>query len=117
ALVYVVLKDWEQRRGPGQHSLELVARANRELSALKEGVAFVFNPPAVMGLGTRAGFELQVQNRAGGDVRDLAKVTGDFMAAVRGRPEITGATVPLSVSLPQLSATVDRDRAKAMGVP
>lgn len=115
-LAYVTLKDWSLRKSRGQHALDLIARVNRELGKKKEGLAFAFNPPAITGLGTRAGFEFQIQNRSGGDVRDLADITRTFLGELRQRPEVVGATVPLSVSLPQMSVDVDRTRTAVTGV-
>jgi multidrug efflux pump len=44
--------------------VEIVQRLNIAFSGIKEGLAFALMPPAVIGLGNAAGFEMYVQDRA-----------------------------------------------------
>jgi len=75
------------------------------------------NPPSIQGLGQRAGFEMQLQARSGQDVRELARVADAFIAQANKRPEMAELTSTLRVTQPQLFVNLDRDRAKAAGVP
>src|SRR6185369_47154 len=77
----------------------------------------VFNPPPIQGLGNTGGFSLKLQDRSGSDVATIARVTNDFIAAARQDKtfgQIVSTFVP---NEPQLSLTVDRERARSMGVP
>jgi len=115
--LFITLKHWKDRKKPEEHAFAVIQRANEHFARQKEGVVIIFNPPAVTGLGTRAGFEFQLQNRATGDVRQLADVTDKFLSKLRQRKEVTGVATPLSVTLPQLSVDVNREKTRAMGVP
>jgi hydrophobe/amphiphile efflux-1 (HAE1) family protein len=95
----------------------LIARFNQQFGPEKEALIFAFNFPAIAGLGVRAGFEAQLEARNGANVRDLAKVSDEFVAKLRERPEITGLTSNVNIGVPQLFADVDRQKALEMGVP
>src|SRR5690606_11444747 len=76
-----------------------------------------FNPPAISGLGQRAGFQLELQDRAGNQITDLAAVAAEFMAAAEAHPDLEGLQATLRVSLPQMFVELNRDKTKMMGVP
>jgi multidrug efflux pump subunit AcrB len=82
----------------------------------KEAIIFPINPPPVQGLGLRAGFEVQLQDRTGGDIRDFATQVEAFTAALNEAPEITNALTSFNVASPQLKAVVDRQVANLRGV-
>jgi hydrophobe/amphiphile efflux-1 (HAE1) family protein len=113
AVTFVRLKPWDERTVTAQ---ELVGRAWGRFGGYKEAMVIAVNPPAIQGLGTRAGFEFQLEGRTGQDAPTLAQVTGQFMAAASKRPEVTGLNGTLRVNQPQLFIDLDRDRAKTAGV-
>jgi HAE1 family hydrophobic/amphiphilic exporter-1/multidrug efflux pump len=84
--------------------------------ALPDGIAFAFNPPAILGLGQAGGFEVYVQGRTVSDPKRLAEVTNDFIAALRARPELEGLNTFYRPTVPQLRVDVDREKALALGV-
>jgi len=115
--MFVNLKDWSQRQSP-QHSVNaVVGRVFAHFAQLKEARVLAFNPPAIRGLGVRAGFEMQLESRGISDVRKLAQVMHQFMGAVRKDPIITSVSGVLNVDQPQIYIDLNRTRAKAMGLP
>lgn len=114
---YVVLKDWHERPGEAHHVNALVGRVMGAFSKTAEGLVLSFNPPPIRGLGLRAGFELQLQAKAGQDVRELATVMQDVLGKMNKRPEIQAPSGTLSVNLPQLYVELNREKAKAAGIP
>jgi multidrug efflux pump len=84
---------------------------------MREGMAFLFNPPPIRGLGTASGFEAYLQNRADSDPRKLAAVLQDFLAELRKRPDLTGINSFFRPTVPQLFVDVDREKALSLGVP
>ena len=48
-----------------------------------------------------SGFEMYVQDRAGGSVENLQKYTQDFIAALNRRPEISMAYTTFDTKFPQ----------------
>ncbi len=111
---FVSLKPWAER--PEAHVNDVLGRLMGNFGKHPDGIVLAFNPPPIRGLGMRSGFEMQLQARAGQDVRQLAQVTDDFIKKLGERPEIDAPNGTLSVNLPQLYVDLNREKAKAMGV-
>jgi hydrophobe/amphiphile efflux-1 (HAE1) family protein len=115
---FATLQPWDERVKPEQTVDGLIARFNQHFAAEKEAFVLAFNFPAIPGLGTRAGFEAQLEAKNGASVRDLAMVTDEFLGKLRARTEaVTAVTSNVTVALPQVFAEVDRNKALEMGVP
>ncbi len=70
-----------------------------------------------MGLSTTGGFELYVQDRTGGGVESLTRATKLITDAAAKRPELQGVRTTFDPNVPQYDIQLDREKAKAMGVP
>jgi HAE1 family hydrophobic/amphiphilic exporter-1 len=116
AFIFVSMKDWDDRKTRAEQFQAIKARVNRELSALPEGVAFSFSPPAIPGVGTSGGFTFILEDRAGKDVQFLSDNLNKFMIAARKRPEIGNLTTTFLPSVPQQFVEVDRDKVIKQGV-
>ena len=114
---FVTLKEWGDRKSRDQQFQMIKQRLNGALSALPEGVAFDFSPPAIPGVGTSGGFTFILEDRAGNDISFLANNLNTFMAAARKRPEIAGLSTTLLPSVPQQFVDVDEDKVLKQGVP
>ncbi len=112
--MFITMKPWDERPIT---SYELIGYGAKNTAQMREGLALLFNPPPIRGLGTAAGFEAYVQNRADSDPKKLAAVLQDFSAELRKRPELTGINSFFRPSTPQLFVEVDREKALALGVP
>jgi hydrophobe/amphiphile efflux-1 (HAE1) family protein len=115
--MFVGLKPWDERTAPTATVDALIGRFNQTFYPEKDGLLFGFNFPPISGLGIRAGFELQVQARAGADARELGQVVENFTKALSARPEVVELRSNMNLYLPQLYVDVDRARAFEMGVP
>src|SRR5204863_1994972 len=114
---FVQLKPWEERKTPESHAREVVSALNRAFAqAIPEGQVLAFGPPAIPGLGTGAGFTMQLQDRSGGAPQYLAEQTQRFMEAARKRPEIGRIGSLYRASVPQVFADIDRSKVLKSGV-
>jgi multidrug efflux pump len=114
---FVTLKDWSERTDPALDARNL-APAFAALNAnFRDGIVIGFNPPPIMGLSTTGGFELYLQDRSGGSLENLAQAAQRVIQAAAQRPELTGVSTTFSTGVPQYRIDVDRDKAKALGVP
>jgi multidrug efflux pump len=62
-----------------------------------DGMALVFNPPPIMGLGTAGGFEVYLQNRVDGDSRKLNEVaqpSSPICRSTRNSPASAPSSAP-----------------------
>ncbi|WP_249977972.1 efflux RND transporter permease subunit [Vreelandella olivaria] len=104
----------------GERSLgapEINARINQGIGGLKEGFAFSFMPPPILGLGNGSGFQLFIEDRGNLGYGALQESVNQFQGAIA---QTAGMGFPISSyqsNVPQLDAEVDRLRAKAQGVP
>ena len=89
---------------------------NKELQKLPGGVAMVFPPPAIPGVGTSGGVSFVLEDRGGNTVQFLAENTEKFIKAASQRPELTGIFTTLIAATPQLYVDVDKDKVIKQGV-
>ena len=113
ATIFMPMKPWDQRT---QSSQALAAEVSGKGFALPDGIAFAFNPPAILGLGAAGGFEFYVQARLDSDSGRLAQVTNDFLTVLRARKELDGLQTFFRPTVPQLRVDVDKEKALALGV-
>jgi HAE1 family hydrophobic/amphiphilic exporter-1 len=114
---FVQLKPWEDRHGPESHANAVIAELNRTFAEqIREGAVVAFGPPAIPGLGTGAGFTMQLQDRSGGTPEYLAQHTQRFIAAARQRPEIGRISSLFRAAVPQIYADIDRSKVMKAGV-
>jgi HAE1 family hydrophobic/amphiphilic exporter-1 len=115
---FVQLKPWEERHSAELHANGVVAALNRAFAQqIPEAVVAAFGPPAIPGLGTGAGFTLELQDRSGGSPTFLAEQAARFMEAARKRPEIGRVMTLYRASVPQVYADIDRSKVLKVGVP
>jgi HAE1 family hydrophobic/amphiphilic exporter-1 len=116
-LFFVTLDDWSLRKSRETQYNEIVQRVNQQLSALPDGFAVSFPPPAIPGVGTSGGFTFVLEDRAGKDVQFLADNLQKFIAAASKRPEIAPGIISTFLpSVPQQYLAVDREKALKEGV-
>ena len=115
---FVQLKPWHDRHSAEEHSSGVVSALNRAFAQeIPEAAVVAFGPPAIPGLGTGAGFTMELQDRSGGSPEYLAEQTARFIAAARKRPEIGRINTLYRASVPQIYADIDRSKVLKAGVP
>ncbi|MDR2366308.1 MAG: efflux RND transporter permease subunit, partial [Zoogloeaceae bacterium] len=119
--MFIDLKDWDERKEKEASVDALVGKFAGMGQTLADGMALVFNPPAIMGLGSVGGFEAYVQNRENDDPKNLNAVVQDLLEALRQHPEFNcGNACRVSTSLradvPQLFVEVDESKAVSLGL-
>ena len=116
--IFVRLKPWEERHDPSLHVTAIMRRMQQELATIPEAIAFPFNIPTISGFGASAGFNFLLQDRSGSlSVDELGARTRDFLAAARQRPELTALFTAFDPTYPQVKVELDREKARALGVP
>ncbi|MEP7261820.1 MAG: efflux RND transporter permease subunit, partial [Usitatibacter sp.] len=114
ATIFFPLVHWKDRKVPVQ---QLVGEYFGRTMGIKEGLAIAFNAPAIFGLGTAGGFEVYIQNHGDAGPQRLAEVKDQFIAAARNEPQLGMMQTLWRPNVPQLRVDVDREKAKAYGVP
>jgi HAE1 family hydrophobic/amphiphilic exporter-1 len=117
ALMFVGLDPWEERKGPGLHAKAIAAEWNKKFYALPGARAMAFGPPALPGYGNVSGFTMQLQDRAGGSIDDLARYVAQLQQLASKRPEIARLTTTFNPATPQVKVELDREKARTLNVP
>jgi HAE1 family hydrophobic/amphiphilic exporter-1 len=114
---FVQLKPWHDRHTAEDHSAGVVRALNQAFAQqIPEGAVVAFGPPAIPGLGTGAGFTMELQDRSGGSPEYLAEHTARFIEAARKRPEIGRINTLYRSTVPQIYADIDRSKVLKAGI-
>jgi hydrophobic/amphiphilic exporter-1 (mainly G- bacteria), HAE1 family len=116
AMMFVGLEPWEERKDPALHAGALVRQWNKKFAAIPEARAFAFGPPPLPGYGNVSGFSMQLQDRSGGTIEQLAGYLTQLTAAVSKRPEIGRVSTTFNPANPQVKIELDREKARTLGV-
>ena len=116
ARLFIMLKDWTQREGHGEDAASLATRFTQGLSGIRDARIFVMLPPAVRGLGSSAGFTLELKNLGGLSHEALSAARDQFISLARQDKRLTGVRQSGLSDAPQISVTFDDAKATALGV-
>jgi HAE1 family hydrophobic/amphiphilic exporter-1 len=117
ATMFVQLKPWDERKEKSQQITALVAKLTKKLARFKEANVIVIQPPAIPGLGSTGGFSFILEEKeAGGDIKVFEKTLKTFVGEINKRPEIARAFTFFTASTPAYQLTIDREKAKKLGV-
>jgi HAE1 family hydrophobic/amphiphilic exporter-1 len=86
------------------------------LFAPNGGLVQPFEPPAVEGVGSLGGFQFMLQDQGGNTLADLDRTAHAIVGAGAANKDLTGLFTSFSANDPQELVTIDREKAKAMGV-
>ncbi len=115
-IVFVVLKDFEERRSPALSGGAIAMSLNGKFAGIQDAFIAMFPPPPVQGIGTIGGFKLQIEDRAGRGYEALDGVVKAFLARAATAPELARPFSGYQIDVPQLFADVDRIKARQLGV-
>jgi HAE1 family hydrophobic/amphiphilic exporter-1 len=117
ALMFVGLKPWEERHEPHLHSKAIAAEWTKKFQSIPGARAFSFGPPPLPGYGNVSGFTMQLQDRSGGSIDDLAGYVKQLQELAAKRPEIARLTTTFNPATPQVKVELDREKCRTLNVP
>ncbi|MEL7448331.1 MAG: efflux RND transporter permease subunit [Pseudomonadota bacterium] len=117
AYLEVILEDWDIRSRDGYSVKRVMRELEPELNTLIEPLISLFEPPAIAGLGSGAGVDLELQDRSGSNLVGLGEMAVALSNQVEARREVAQMTSSLKPLVPLYLLNVDRSKAKAIGVP
>ena len=109
-----------RKTGKGHTTADILASVAPGLQKLmfmpNGGLVAAFQPPAVQGVGSYGGFQFMLQDQGNNTLSDLDSVAHRIVNASRARKDLTGLLTTFSANDPQRLVTIDREKAKSMGV-
>jgi HAE1 family hydrophobic/amphiphilic exporter-1 len=116
--IFMRLKPWEERKDPKEKLKGIMASLQSQFTSIPEAVVFPFNIPTLSGFGASAGFNFLLQDRSGTmTIQQMGEQTQKFIAAGRQRPELANLFTSFDPNYPQIKVTLDREKARTLGVP
>ena len=98
-MLIIKLKNWKERPEKSDEISAVINQIYARTSHIKSGKIYAFAQPTIMGYGMGSGFELYVQDRAGGDIATLQEHANKFIAGLNQRPEISMAYTSFDTKL------------------
>ena len=116
AMYFVTLKDWEQRKGEGQSVNDVIGKIYAATSDIPDATVFAMSPPMIAGYGMGNGFELYLQDKAGGNIAAFKEEADKFVEALSQRPEIGEVYSSFATDYPQYWVDIDAAKCEQSGV-
>jgi hydrophobic/amphiphilic exporter-1 (mainly G- bacteria), HAE1 family len=119
-LIFAPLKpvDGRTKLGKGHDAHSIVTRVFPQLFQIPGGIAFAVEPPAIAGIGTQGGFQFILQDSGRNTFTDIDRIAHTIVGGARAPGSgVTQLNTTFTANDPQLLVTIDREKAKATGVP
>lgn len=111
-----MMKPFEERTDPSLSVEAALAYSRAHLAAIPGAIGIPFNLPPISGLGTGAGFELQLLDIEGSSPLDLSATANGFVTAANSDERLSGTFTTFSASTPQIFLNIDREKLEVLGV-
>ncbi|WP_418123082.1 efflux RND transporter permease subunit [Variovorax sp. 160MFSha2.1] len=114
---FITLKDWSERGGKAQDAASLARRFTVDMAARTSNAnVFVMLPPAVRGLGSNAGFDVQLQDLGGIGHEALVQAREQFLSLARKSPALSQVRSNNLDDTPQFAIDIDDRKAAALSL-
>ncbi|SDF25816.1 efflux RND transporter permease subunit [Sporomusa acidovorans] len=117
ANMFVGLKHWDERTTPELQVDQEIRQTLSRTRSLPEASVLSFNAASLPGVGSMGGFTLMLESRGGTSDEEMDRISKEFLAAARKRPEIGTVYSNFRVDTPGYRFEVDRDKVKSLGIP
>ena len=116
ARMFVRLKDWDQRDPQTGSSFAIIGRATKAFNQINEARVIASSPPAISGLGSSAGFDMELEDHAGKGHDALMAARDTLLELAAKNPLLTRVRHNGLDDSPQLQVDIDQRKAQALGV-
>ena len=117
ALIIASLQPWDERSAPELSQAAIVGSINRDLAQIQDASAIAFVMPSLPGVGNSGGLSLQLQDRAGAGLGMMQSVANEVSGDGNTQEALQNVFTTFRANVPQIYLEIDRDQAKAMGIP
>lgn len=119
-IIFVPLKPVNERtkRGRGHDAKSIVGLIGPRLFGVPGGILFAAEPPAIAGIGTVGGFQFMLQDNGRNTFGDVDRVAHQLVAeGFNPQSGLSNLNTTFRSNDPQVFISIDREKAKAVGVP
>jgi multidrug efflux pump len=115
-MLFVRLKDWDERKAAKDRAPAIVQRAIGAYSRIRDGQVVALQPPPVNGLGSSSGFDMELVDRSGLGHDGLLRARNQLLSMATKDPILSQVRPNGQEDTAQLHIDVDQAKAAALGV-
>jgi len=116
-IVFAQLNDFSERPREDQSAKAIVGKLFGAFSQITGAMVIPFLPPSINGLGFFGGVTYELLDQTGGPIENLGAAAQQLTAQANQTPGLAGFFTQFTANDPQLVVDIDREQAKALGMP
>lgn len=116
ALGIITLHPWNKRSDKELYSTNILNRIRAKLVGMPEADVQLFEPPAIMGLGTSGGMDYRLQSLNTDNPQKIEASLNNILMLINQDPNIMYAYTTYTAQTPNFYIDIDREKAEAMKV-
>lgn len=116
ASLFVMLKDWDERKGKGESATAVIDRINMEATEIQEANIFAINPPSIPGFGASGGLAFVLEDRNNLGTTELENAVATLMENYQEEPALMYLQNQFEGNSPQFFLNINRDKIGMMGL-
>jgi HAE1 family hydrophobic/amphiphilic exporter-1 len=117
SLMFLPLRPWGERAGADHTYRAVIARLQPRFFGVPGGQAYVFNPPAIQGIGNFGGFQFEALDTAYVGLPTLTGATYGLLGPANADPALSSVFTTFRADSPRLHLEVDRAKIQALRIP
>ena len=115
-IIFARLKPWDERKEEEDHIQSVIYQIYGRTADIKDATVFAMAPGMIPGYGMGNALDIQMQDKAGGDLNTFFNLTRQFMDSLNRRPEISMAFTSFNINYPQWQVDVDAAKCMRAGI-
>lgn len=117
ATIFVMLKNWKDRKGKNETASAIIDRLNRQAALdIQEATVFAIDPPAIPGLGQSGGLTFMIEDRNNLGTTELQNAVNSIMTNYHQEPALMLLQSQFQGNSPQYLLNMDRNKIAMMGI-
>lgn len=116
ASIFVLLKNWSERKGKNSTSFAVVDKINQMAAGIEGATIYAVSPPPIPGLGASSGLQLELEDVNNYGVFQLQDALDEIMMGYTKYPELFMLQTEYQATTPQYSLNVNRDKVDLMQI-
>lgn len=117
SLIFLPLRPWGERSGSAHTYAAIIARLQPLYSGVPGGQAYIFNPPAIQGIGNFGGFQFEALDTANVGIPALTASVYGMLGKANSNPALSAVFTTFRDDSPRLHLQVDRQKVQALHIP
>lgn len=114
--LFVRLKPWDERPEEADHVQAVIGQIYARTADIKDATIFAMAPGMIPGYDMGNALDINMQDKAGGDLTTFFGLTQQFIDSLNHRPELAMAFSAFNINYPQWQVDVDAAKCLRAGV-